>query len=219
MRGVIFFAGLLLVFSGCARSYRDCALYQSSGKAKPIIAVLPVIDASNSNKVNWSISEELTQKIQKRIVDSSKLYLLKDKGNMEMARLLNNPDPSQLPETIGKSLGAAEFVIVAELIDQDEAVFGHPSAEEKPYLAEIAGNIHLAMRVRVLDVRDETPKLILQEVVCHDHEVSRPYLNVNYDKYHWGQEAYERTPLGLSHNKIVRELVAHVEGYIGATRS
>jgi hypothetical protein len=74
------------------------------------------------------------------------------------------------------------------------------------------------MRLRVLDIRNEQPKIILQEVLNHEHVVTRAYLNCDYEKSRWGTEAYERTPMGIAHSRIVRELVSRVEGYVGASK-
>jgi hypothetical protein len=209
---------LLLLCTACARHYGDSTLYQSSGGAKPIVAVLPVIENCESPELSWDISEEMTARITKRVVDSARLYLLKEKKDLALAKKLNHPNPQAIPKGITKSLGAAEYVIVSELIDQSIEPHSHPKATQKPHLNEVGATLHLAMRVRVLDVRGEEPKIVLQEVLLEDYEISRPYLFVDYSKAHWGKEAYERTPMGLAHSKIARELVAHVEGYIGANR-
>lgn len=219
MKTLVFLAAVSLVCGGCASHYRDATLYHSSGSAKPIVAVLPVIDSTSGNRAHWDLSEELTERIKSRIFDSSKLYLLKDKGDVEIAHLLNVPDPQAIPETVGNSLGAAEFAIVTELLEQNEEVIAHPRAtNERTYLNEIAGKMHLAMRIRVVDLRKDKPRVILQEVVMENYDISRPYLNVDYKKSPWGEEAFERTPMGMAHSKIIREVVAHAEGYIGAHR-
>lgn len=209
---------LLLLCAGCGRHYGDATLYQSSGGAKPIVALLPVIENCNSEELSWDVSEEMTSRISKRIVDSARLYLLKEKTDLSLAKQLNNPNPQNIPKGITKGLGAAEYVIVTELIDQSVETHSHPKAAVKPHLNEVGATLHLAMRVRVLDIRGEEPKVILQEVVVEDYAIPRPYLFVDYSKNSWGKESYERTPRGLAHSKIVRELVSHAEGYIGANR-
>lgn len=219
MTRCVFIALISIVCVGCASHYRDTTLFHRTGGTKPIVAVLPMIDNSGEKKVTWDVSEELTERIQKRVVDSAKLYLLKGKGNVHTATLLNSPDPTALPADISQNLGAAEFAIVTELLNQDELLHSHPEASDsKKYLKETGGQLHLAIRMRVIDLRKETPKVVLQEVVVEDHDIMRPYLNIDYRRYRWGGEAYERTPMGMAHSKIVRELVAHAEGYIGANR-
>jgi len=74
------------------------------------------------------------------------------------------------------------------------------------------------MRVRVVDIRPETPRVLLQEILTHDRHISRAYLNSNYSKMPWGTAAFRRSPMGLAHDRLVNELVARVEGYIEVSR-
>lgn len=212
----IYFIAVALMCVGCAKNCKDTTLYQKSGRAKPIVAVMPVINTSNANSYSWDISHELTEEIRSRIFDSSRLYLLKEGGSMQTATALNIPDPSALSMEAKESLGAAEFVVVTELLDQHETPYGLNS--DRPFLGEIGSVLALSMRVRVLDVRGETPKVILQEIVNQEHTISRPYLKTDYNKTPWGTEAFDRTPLGLAHGKLVREVVGRVEGYVGARK-
>ena len=201
------------LFSGCARNYRDTSLYQRTGQVKPIVTVMPVIDNTGVNHLSWNFSSEMTEEIRKRMFDSSKLYLLRDGSSLEFAKKLNDPNPMNVPADARDHLGATEFVVVSEFIDQHETPYGL----SRPGHEEAGSVISLAMRVRVIDLRREEPKVILQEVIDHDHLVAKPYLKTDYIRYPWGTEAYESTPYGLSHSKVVRELVAHVENYIVAS--
>lgn len=218
-RFFIFLAACAALCVGCVGQNRDTTLYHRSGRAKPIVAVLPVIDNTAEKLVSWDVSNEITEEIRKRIFTSPKLYLLREGGSLDLAEQLNMANPAELAKQTEQKLGAAEFIVVAELIDQNEKPFGVPGASsEKPHLEEVGSVISMAMRVRVLDVRGEHPRIILQEVLSHEQIVSRAYLNCDYGKSCWGTEAYERTPLGIVHNKMVRELVARVEGYVGASK-
>lgn len=217
-RIILFLSACTALLSGCIGQNRDTTLYHRSGRAKPIVAVLPVIDSTEEKRVGWDESREMTEEIRKRVFTSQKLYLLREAGSQELAKELNVPNPKNLPKEPLEKLGAAEFVIVAELIDEKEMRYGYGGGSEKPYLEEVGAVLSLALRVRVLDIRNQQPKVILQEVLNHEQIVGRPYLNCDYEKAPWGTEAYERTPLGISHTKIARELVARVEGYVGASK-
>lgn len=202
----------------CGRHYGDATPFQSSGGAKPIVAVLPVIDNSKIDSLHWDISQEMTERINTRIVDSSRLYLLREQKDKALAEALNNPNPKAINASAIRNLGDADYAIVTELVEQKVLPNAHPKVAARPHLANSSATLHIAMRVRVLDVRSETPKVILQEILCEDYEIARPYLFVDYTKNGWGEQSYERTPMGLAHSKIVRDLVAHTEGYIGAHR-
>ncbi len=217
-RMMIFLTVCSAFFVSCMGNNRDTTLYHRSGRAKPIVAVLPVINSAAESFVGWDESREMTEEIRKRVFTSPKLYLLREGGSLALAKQLNVPNPTVLSKEPLDSLGAAEFVVVAELVDEKETRYGQGPGAEKPYLEEVGGMISLAMRVRVLDVRQDKPKVILQEMLNHEQVVGRPYLKCDYEKASWGTEAYLRTPLGIAHNKMVRELVARIEGYVGASK-
>jgi len=216
-RLMVFIITIVSLCVGCSQGYRDTTLYQRSGCAKPIIAVMPTIDNTEKEySVNWNVAHELTEEIRRRIFDSPKLYLLREGGNLEVAKQLNVPSPAALTKKSTDHLGAAEFVVVTELIDQHETPYG--LTNKRPRLEEVGSVLTLAMRVRVIDLRGAEPKVILQEVVNYDHTIARAYLNTDYVKAYWGTEAFDRTPMGMAHSKLIREVVARVEGYIGASK-
>ena len=220
MRGLILSLGMAtLLLAGCARHCGDTTLYQLSGRQKPIVAVLPVIDQTSGCNLTWDLSREFTDEIRNRVYDSKRIYLLRDGSSLEIAKQLSTPNPREIaPEAI-HSLGAAEYALVAEIIKQDGLSSGskHQSSAQlsRP---EIGSILTLGLRVRVIDMRHETPKIILQEVLDQDFMVATAYMHCDYSKMPWGTEAFTRTPMGIAHNRLVRELVARVEAYIEAAQ-
>lgn len=205
--------------TSCNFSTRDTTLYQQSGRQKAIVAVLPVINQLQSDDLSWDLSQEFTDEIRQHVYVSPTLYLLRNQGSLEVAQALSAPLLSDIPRATVRSLGAAEFVVVAELIEQNESKYGLDSVSERRVLKNDAGAVlDLAMRLRVLDMRGDTPKIILQEILNNKHVVARAYMNNDYSKTPWGTEAFQCTPLGLAHSRMVREIVARVESYIEASR-
>ncbi len=216
MKKLLLSLGIVSLFcGGCVPNYGDTTLYQTSGRQKPIVAVLPVIDTTTTNTLSWDLSEELTDELRKRVYDSKKIYLLRDGGNQEMAKLLSTPNPKAIPLAAASDLGAAQFAVVAEIFEQEEEGFGIMPMG----LRGDAGSVlSVALRVRVLDVRDETPKVILQEVIDTDYVISRAYMNCDYDRFRWGSDAFVNTPMGIAHNRLIRTLVSRIEAYIEAAQ-
>lgn len=212
MRGLIVSLSILSLLCGCTCGYRDTALYQPSGRQKPIVAVLPVIDNTEKTNLKWDLSHELTDEIRKRVFESKKIYLLRDGSSLEVAEMLSTPNPKNISAAATKCLGAAEFVVVAEIIEQEEAKYGF--ASDDSVRSEVGSILSLALRVRVLDVRRGTPKVILQEVLDNDYVISRAYMNCDYSKMAWGTEAFTRTPMGMAHNRLIRTLTSRIESYI-----
>jgi hypothetical protein len=204
---ILFLILPILATTGCgARHFRDTALYHPSGRSKPVVAVLPVINSVESASVSWDLSREMTEEIRKRVADSSRIYLLNSQASLATSLALNHPDIHKISPDTSTNLAPAEFVVVTELIDQSADKKGAKDSSE---------TIKMAMRLRVIDLRGKEPRVVLQEVVRHNQEVAKGYLHCDYAKTPWGSSAFVNTPLGMAHSKIVREIVAHIEGYIG----
>jgi len=181
---------------------------------KPVVVVLPVIDRTESCGLPWSLADEMTDEIRRRVYDSSRIYLLRESGTLDVAKTLSCPNPHDISAAALRDFGPSEFIVVTEIVEQKQNPYGLQTQKGEGTGAVLA----VKMRVRVIDRRHPQPKVILQELVECDHIVARPYLNADYQKTQWGMEQFQNTPMGLAHNKIVRELVSHVEGYIVAAR-
>ncbi len=199
------YLGLFLLF-GC--STYNSALYKTGGKSKGIVLMLPVIEnfqIKEKNKVySWDLKEEFNKEIAKRFNLSNKIYLLKQNVSSKIAEQFFSPDGFYISNQVIGQLLPAEFVVATELLDQNE-------------LIDDLGNgiITASLRVRVYDLRKDEVKLIYQEIM----DASQPIItsNINdYVRYGWKSKVFDSTPMGLMHNRLMRELVGRVEGYICA---
>jgi hypothetical protein len=217
-RLILLLGFVALTCMSCTYQRRDTTLYQSTGRQKAIAVVLPVIDSTGKSQLSWDLSQEFTEEIRKRIYESPKVYLLRDSGSKELAQQFTVPHPTAIPVRLTNQIGAAEFVIATELMSQTETPYGlaNDYSDKYPIYGETGSVLSVAMRVRVIDVRGETPQVVLQEILTHDQHVARPYMNPNYDKTPWGTEAFQYSAMGIVHHRLVNELVARVEGYIEA---
>jgi len=175
-----------------------------------------MIDSTNSPTTLWDVSEEFTSEIQKSVYNSSSLYLLRQPLSENNAHALNMVDVKKIQAEAMQPLEGAEFVIVTELLNQSESSYN--TAERQVPMSEVSGLFSIAMRVRILDIRGNEPKVVLQEVIDHDHIIPHHYAGCDYEQMSWGTAAFEQTPMGIAHAKIIRELITHAEGYIGAAK-
>lgn len=207
-----------LTVCGCARNYHDVTQYSHTGKLKPIVAVLPVIDSSNQKCVSWDLSNEFSDELRNRLAESSRVYLLRDeKGSLASSKTLNEALPTAIGQNMVTGFSPAEFLIVTELLEQNITPYGIASnCKDKPFIAESGAMLTLSMRVRVIDIRKDNPEVILQEVVDTDYNITRPYLFTDYSRFGWGTDAFAHTPIGIAHAKLVKDVLAHIEGYIAA---
>lgn len=203
-RAVLFLA-MITICCSCAQQ-RQTAHYLRSGKEKAVVVVLPVVSRIEETNLSWDLSREFTEEICKRFFDSSKVYLLKQGGSRELVEKLSVANPAELSRHPSPNLGACEYVVVTELIEHKENV------EKKPLPITT-----LVARVRVVDIREEKPRLILQEILSQDFFLADK-LSFDYTENCWGSENFQKTPMGIAHNHLVREIVSRVENYIEASR-
>lgn len=204
------------VFGGCKRPCHEAALYHISGRQKPIICVLPVVDhTKENNQLTWDLSREFTDEIRKRVYNSKKVYLLKEGSSIDIAHELINPNPRAITGEMLDTFAEAQFIVVTEILEQKESPFNF-SKNEKTQNSESGVALSVGLRVRVLDIRNSTPRVILQEVLKEEFIVAKDFMHKDYAKTPWGSEAFMSTPMGMAHHRLVKELVSRTEAYIEA---
>lgn len=211
----LFCALALLTFTSCAPQRCDTTIYQRSGRVKPIVAVLPVIDSTGEFSHSWDLAHELTDDMRRKVFDSASLYLYREGIDQEYAYRFNEAIPTNFPVSILKSIGDAQFVVVTELVNHEvQPCENSHIPYSNIHTGEKAAILAQDLRIRVLDVRGDTPHIVLQELLHHDHYIAQPYLNTDYVRNSWGTEAYENTPMGLAHARLIREAVSRIESYV-----
>ncbi len=207
-RLVLFLGMVICLTTSCIPQNAQASPFKRTGRPKAIVAVLPVINSAGSLPFSWDLGSEFTEEIRSRVSSSDELYLVREIGGLELASELNTPDPRDIPSDVSVHFGAAEFVVVSELLELS------PS----PKAMRQVNVLNMAMRLRVIDLRGQEPRVILQEVIDHQLPAPPAYYSMDYDRYPWGSEAFALSPMGLAHGKLVREVVSRVEGYVEATR-
>jgi hypothetical protein len=213
-RGAGFLLGLTLILIGCNKKSDDStAFLEAKASNRPIVAIVPILDHSRSD-LNWNVSQELSQSIRKRLVSRNQLYVMGEDAFVSKAsKALTSHDPFDLDTAwVRKTFTPNEFVVFMELIEHNETPI---LATELPNEAQEApAELALSVRVRVFDVRDKTPKLVLQEIVQQAHHIPRQFTKVNFNQVPWGDEAFDVSPLGIAHDMLCKELASRVEDYI-----
>ncbi len=209
---------LMLAFSlvGCARSNvaMQSFKYHENAKRKPVVAMLPVV-CRVDNYLPWDLSEEFTSEIQRRLINHSVVYLNSVDMPENLRKKLEHQDSIRLDKNDFKELSAQnDFVVLLELIDHSE----EPYQEAQIALEQMSNTVdrvlNMKMRVKVTDLRSETPKTVLQEILHVNHLIPRDALGINYDRVVWGSDSYPATAYGRAHAKLERDLSKQIENYI-----
>lgn len=166
--------------------------------------MLPVVQTTASvlasSAINWDLREEFNTEIARRLSNSGKIYLLNQNVSSYVAEAFNSPI-SIVESAVSSQVLPAEFVIATEILEQSL-----PKNESDP--------IRVSARVRLFDVRKGSVKLVYQEIM----EIKQPQATISsdYNRLNWQHKNFDSTPLGLAHNRLIKEIVARVEGYVCA---
>jgi len=204
-----------LILTGCHDDQSNQKTAQLSGNvsSKPIVAIVPVID-STENQIPWDLSNELTALVQYRLAQKNKLFLVdlsKTRAQAKKIKEGNNPFGPDLSWTKA-AFPNDEFVVFMELIKHEEFFIND---KKKPAeIKDCAADLNLGMRVRVVDLRGESPKVVLQEIVENSVYLPKQFTSANLYQVPWGKANFTTTPLGLAHVELTKEIALRVEDYI-----
>lgn len=206
------FAASLLVSSCCNNCNQEMTRYHEDGRAKPAVAIASMIDTTSCD-VPWSLSEELTSLVVGRIAGSKAIFV------QSIEDFAPNQNPfSQDLSWVKSEFAGHEFVVFMELV-QHELSLANKAKKKGASSAEATNNLEMAVRLRVLDLRGQTPKIVLQEMVKESYYIPRSLLPTDYRKIMWGTEEYRTTPMGIAHARIAQEISVRLNDYILLAKS
>lgn len=208
----------VLLAAGCYDHNKDDSSQQTAFVLKkPVVAVVPVINNVETD-VQWNLSEELTTSICSRLSQSDKIHLLEPQKIRALTQKLSsahNPFTNDLT-WVKKVFTQDDFVVFMELIRHEEIpVVSSKSSpvEEAPF------DLHMSMRLRVLDMRGDEPRIALQEIIHETHRIARPFNRYNFIQVPWGENDYTISPLGMAHAQLSNIAAKRVQDYIQASLS
>lgn len=208
MRRALLF--MLITLVGCYSSNKEVGeLYHDDGRVKPRVALVPIYDRSGE-EFAWSLSDELTHALYQRMTSRGSLCLA-DLGEMKKFQSNLNPFGKEYG-WLKKSFQDQEFVVFAELVEHNI----HPKQASSSFLDKLTPSCELDMtvRLRIFDLRGDSPEIILQEIVRQTHLIPKQDAITDQDPGKWRHKTYTVSPLGFSHYQLSKELVSRIEDYI-----
>lgn len=208
---------LALIAAACSNhtSNQEMSLYHEDGRAKPVVAVASMIDTTSFDCA-WSLSEEITSMIVDRISETGKIFIQPTVD----APFAENPFGSEL-SWIKREFQNQEFVVFLELVEHNTT----PVVRGKKVTTPIAGpqdfasNLNMSVRIRVMDLRGHTPKIVLQEVVQDSYYIPKSLMPINYNEVVWGSEGFHNTPMAIAHRQLIQQIAARVSDYVLLAKS
>ena len=199
-------AALLLCLSSCSSKKSDdlTALQSETKIQKPQVALVPLLDTS-CHRLNWSVSKEITQGLFETLKEQ-------DHCKITLASKIKHHDPFGADVSwIKKEFSNHEFVIFVLLSEHSEKP-SYPTQEVA--ISDSPTDLKIAFQLRVFDVREEEPKIILQETIEKTQHIPRPFSCFNFRQVAWGDPLYTFSPMGIVHRELIDEISFHIQDYI-----
>ena len=209
-----FFVFLLLVglSFGCTSKYSDFFPYYDDGRPKPSIALLPVADISQ-NKPSWDVAGELYDAMKYRLMREGKVFIPPEDqiiikaGSCTTQELM---DTSNL--RLFERFQPSQYVVIVELLDYKQVPYVRGKITPL-YIASISADnakvLMVKLRLRIIDIRGKTPRIVRQEIIESNHMIEE---NALADSARLKKtEAYSSSPIGIAHARIVRDMVKKID--------
>lgn len=201
---------LTLTAIACSKSGNDLTRFYEDGRAKPVVAIASVIDAT-SDDLPWSLSEELTSMIVSEVSQGGRICVT---AKDELAAT-DTPFGSDL-SWVKREFPEDQFVVFLELVEHDIAAV-EPKTGAIPF--ETAMNLNTTVKLRVVDLRSLAPKIVLQEQVRNTYFIPKNMVPTDYAVSGWGTNEFTRTPMGQAHQQLVHEVALRINDYIQLAKS
>ncbi len=210
------FIPLLLAFAaiGCSKNSSELSRFHEDGRAKPVVAVASLIDTTSID-LPWSLSEELTTMIVDKVAQTGSIFV-SAKDDLSST---DTPFGNDL-SWIRREFPEDQFVVFLELVEHETIALSQEKNKNMSVNAfETAMNLKMAVKMRVVDLRSYTPKIVLQEMVRDTYYIPKNVVPVDYKVTGWGTEGFISSPMGLAHSQLVLQISSRISDYIQLAKS
>ncbi len=208
---------IALVFSlaliACSKSGNDLTRFHEDGRAKPVVTVASVIDATSFD-MPWSISEELTTLFISRISEGKSIFVVR-KDDAAYTENPFSPDLSWMKREFPNN----EFVVFLELTEHENIPVSKNNKKTVAVPFETSVHLKMGVRLRIVDLRNAAPQIVLQEMIRDSYFIPKSDIPIDYSRTVWGSEEYCKSPMGIAHAQLVEEISRRVSEYIHLAKS
>lgn len=213
------------LFSLCALTLLACGCHDTPSSssvstaqhaipvAQPIVSIVPIIDNTKHN-YDWSLSDELSSAIYAQVSQKDDLILNHSSQVRAKANPLletHNPFDADI-SWMKRAFRNEEFVAFLELVEHEEVLNQNKIKPQDPHTC--SSELRIGMRVRVIDLRGQEPKVILQELIHDAHHIPSPFNHLNFYQVSWKDPSFDVSPIGAAHAKFTRALSERLADYI-----
>ena len=206
---------LALIAGGCNDNNQNSssAYQQSNVQAKPVVSIVPIIDNTNHN-CTWNLSDELSSSIYVRIAQNDHVTVNKSSQVRSKAKQISGGQNPFGPDIswVKKIFHGDQFVVFLELVEHEEIPRQDRKKTDNP--ENCSADLRMSMRIRVLDIRENEPKIVLQELLHESHYIPRPFNQLNFFQVSWGDDFFNISPVGMAHADFTKAIASRIEDYI-----
>lgn len=206
-------AALTLVLGACSHKENDLSRFHEDGRAKPIVTVASVIDATSSD-LPWSLSEELTTMFVNRLSKGGSIFVVRNNDVV----YTENPFSPEM-SWMKREFPNHEFVVFLELAEHENVPVAKDNKKVLEVPFETSIDLKMSVRIRVVDVRGAIPQIVLQEIVRDSYFIPRTLVPADYTVAVWGTDEYSKSPMGIAHTQIIEEITNRVREYVYLAKS
>lgn len=216
----IMLSALIACFAvvGCSGPrYADYFPYHDDGTAKPRVTLMPVINSCNCD-LPWDLSEEFTESLYYELMNSGQLYVLSPQEIGQVWAKSGQIDFFGMDMGFAREFCNADFIVALELIEHSASPCSSDACKQGSDFHPCNRNLCIQMRVRVIDVRGQMPRIALYEIAKTNYSFTSVYDNIDYEKCGWGCERYEKTPCAIAHQRMIQKLTNRLEESIWSAK-
>ncbi len=213
---------LVCLVTSCNMNYGGDAKYTDHGREKPTVEVLPLIDRTQT-KLPWSLSKELTDFTRDRLKQSGRLLVAARAGAYPEMLRYTREDLMGTRMDFAKDFKGANYILLMELVSHQVTPYTR-NMDLKPIYPVGGGEatevIQMSLHMRLIDVRTDEPRVVMQREMPSNHLVpkGKEFANIGYADIRPGDPRFLATPLGRAHARMIRDVAEQVEQYIGLSR-
>ena len=201
---------IALAAVSCSRNSNDeMSRFHEDGRAKPSVAVAPMLDTTSFD-ASWNLSEELTQGVMDRVAVTGEIFV----HSQQESPFTENPFGADLA-WMKREFQGEEFVAFLELVEHEFA----PVKTKGMTLQEVSSNLNMSIRLRVVDLRTSSPKIVLQEMIRDSYFVPKTLIPTDYSVDSFGTEGFKKSPMGVAHAQLIQQVAHRISDYILLAKS
>jgi hypothetical protein len=203
---------LCVALSSCYKGNETAQLrHHDNGFCKPCVAIFDVYNHSSST-LPWDLSEEFTTELVSRIKTEDKLYLVREEEiAWQYPIQVEKISPFHQDDWLKENHPNVEFITFVEIVDHSVVP---RLSKEQTEVKNPSYDLKLCLRIKVVDVRDDIPVIVLQELINESYFIPSQLSGIDYNKTKWGKTLFALTPVGLAHSRITKEISKRIEDYI-----